>query len=225
MPDNQLIDLAMQYRAAVLKRDAAALTRLVDAYGGMYRRLQRDIDRLILKIEAAGGTMTKGQVQRLGQYADLLTNVEAEVSQFGGYLKTSMSTEAQALIDQAGRDAKKLIATALGTNDAAVIAAIQMLNPAAVETLLGFLDPQGTLFSYWTEKSGSDVAQRIAQTIIDNVGMGKNPKVLARAIMGDLGNNLTSALRTARTMQLKAYQEASRANYVANSDVVKGWIG
>jgi SPP1 gp7 family putative phage head morphogenesis protein len=98
-----------------------------------------------------------------------------------------------------------------------------MLNPAVTETLLGFLDPKGTLFSYWNEKAGIDVAERISQTIIDSVGMGKNPKVLAGLIQEDLGGNLTSALRTARTTQLWAYREASRANYVANNDVVKQW--
>jgi SPP1 gp7 family putative phage head morphogenesis protein len=222
MPDTALIDLAMQYRAAVLKRDAAAMLRLVNAYGGMYQTILKDVDRLILKIEAAKVPMTKGQIQRLGQYKDLLDAVEAQVNQFGGYLRTEMTTEARALIAQAGNDAKRLIATALGTNDAKVLAMIKMLNPAVTETLLGFLDPKGTLFSYWNQ-AGADVAKRIAQTIVDSVGMGKNPKVLARLIQGDLGNNLTSALRTARTTQLWAYREASRANYVANQDVIKKW--
>jgi hypothetical protein len=135
-----------------------------------------------------------------------------------------MSSEAQALINQAGQDARSLIATALGTNDAKVLAMIKMLNPAVVETLLGFLDPKGTLFSYWTTSAGEDVAKRISQTIIDAVGMGKNPRVLAWMIQGDLGGNLTSALRTARTVQLWSYREASRANYVANNDVVTGWM-
>jgi SPP1 gp7 family putative phage head morphogenesis protein len=221
MPDT-VVSLALQYRQAVLQRDTAAMARLVNAYGGMYQRILKDVDRLVLKIENAGGTMTNGQVQRLAQYKDLIESIQVEVNQFGGYLKTSMSTEAQALMAQAGQDAKMLIATALG-GDARVLGMIKMLNPDVVETLLGFLDPKGTLFSYWNEKAGIDVANRISQTIIDNVGMGKNPQVLARAIQGDLGNNLTSALRTARTVQLKSYREASRANFIANQDVITGY--
>jgi hypothetical protein len=39
-----------------------------------------------------------------------------------------------------------------------------------------------------------------------------------------LGQGLTTALRTARTAQIWSYREATRANYIANQDVVKGWI-
>jgi hypothetical protein len=39
-----------------------------------------------------------------------------------------------------------------------------------------------------------------------------------------MGGGLTDALRLTRTTQIWSYREANRASYIANGDIVKGWI-
>jgi hypothetical protein len=48
--------------------------------------------------------------------------------------------------------------------------------------------------------------------------------MLTKAFNDALGMSLTDAMRTMRTVQLWSYREATRANYVANGDVVSGWV-
>jgi SPP1 gp7 family putative phage head morphogenesis protein len=219
-----LVDLAMQFRGQVLKRDAATLKRLTESYGAIYKRARADMDNLINAILASkDGTMTAGQVQRLGQYKDLLANLEREVNQYGGFLQVATRTEAEALIAQAARDAKAMIGTAAGGN-AAVIARINTLNPQAIEALLGFLDPQGKLWQFWASgKAGAQAAEEISKVILENVGLGRNPRTWAGALQQVMGRPLSSALKTARTVQLYSYREANRANFIANKEIVVKW--
>jgi SPP1 gp7 family putative phage head morphogenesis protein len=224
MADPTLVELAMRFRAQVLKRDAATLTRLTDAYGQIYQRAQKDMDALINAILAQGDKpITKGQVQRLGQYKDLITNLEREVNQYGGFLQVTTRAEAEALIAKAAADAKLLISTAVG-GDAEIIARIGTLNPQAIQSLLGFLDPQGSLWQYWSKgDAGTKAAEEISRVILENVGLGRNPRTWAPLLQQVMGKPLTSALKTARTVQLYSYREANRANFVANQDVVTQW--
>ncbi len=212
MPD--ALALARQYRAAVLRKDAAALSRLISAYGAMWKRIEKDVQLLIKEmelIEAAGGVISKGKITRLAQYKDLLDGVERELGQYGHYMTTQLSQDARTLMGQANHDVSSFLRT-MGYGGK-----VATLRTDVIETLLGFLDPKGPLMRYWIEnKGGQDTAKRIAQTILTSVGKGKNPRVLAKLIQADMGDNLTSALKTARTVQLTAYREATRANYKAN---------
>jgi SPP1 gp7 family putative phage head morphogenesis protein len=218
-----MIDLAEKLRADLLKRDAAAMKRVVEAYQQVYDRVQLDTEALINKIIASGGEMTKGQVQRLAQYKQLMRTIEGEVDDFGVWFKLNTRQEAAALIAKAGQDAKLLMAEALA-GDARVLATIQSLNPRVIESLMGFLDSNGELWKYWSRgEAGTQTAAKIAQTIIENIGMGKNPNAWKGALAEAMGSTLTSALRTSRTIQLWSYREANRANYQANNQVVKGW--
>ena len=54
--------------------------------------------------------------------------------------------------------------------------------------------------------------------------MGLNPKAIAARITKKLGMGLTDSLRMMRTVQIYSYREANRASYIANDDVVQGWI-
>jgi len=157
----------------------------------------------------------------MAQYKQLLADIETEVAQFGQYLKTEVRLEAEQLIAQASRDAKMLIARAYG-DTAEINALIKMLNPSFVETLMGFLEPDGKLWTYW-DTHGKQAAADVARVIMESIGLGRNPKAWAGALTQALGANLTSGLRTARTIQLWSYRESTRANYVANQEIVPKW--
>jgi hypothetical protein len=89
--------------------------------------------------------------------------------------------------------------------------------------LLGFLSPNGTLYER-IGKLAETNAQNVAEKILEGVSLGYNPKKIAGIIRDELGGGLTDALRMTRTVQLWSYREATRANYINNSDVIEGWI-
>jgi len=64
----------------------------------------------------------------------------------------------------------------------------------------------------------------VMDALTRGLALGLGPEVIRRLIQQMMGMVLTRALRIARTEMLRAYREAARRNYQANSDVVKGWI-
>lgn len=216
---SRMIDLANQQAAALDAQDAATLNRLIQAYGRIYQRLQSSIE--LLAQVAGDGEMSRAEAAKDARLRSLLADVARELRQFQGFTAGVLDEAAQASIDKALKDSVALMGA--GASDAGIAVRFDRLPKAAVEKLLAFLDPQGPLFKR-LEMLAPTTAQRISDTFLEGVALGHNPKKIAREITDTLGMGLTDSLRMTRTAQLYAYREAARANYVANSDVVQGWI-
>jgi hypothetical protein len=89
---------------------------------------------------------------------------------------------------------------------------------------MGFLSPGSALHEGLVNQLGPVTAQAVKDALLEGLALGYNPRKTAAIIRRTLGQSLTWALRTARTAQLWAYRESSRASYIANSDIVTGWI-
>lgn len=221
MTPEELIQLIEKQKAALVAQDATYINRLVEAYQAIYARLQGDIDALLLAIEKAG-TTSRGQIIRLSQYKRLMEDVERELVKYSAYIEMEIGAAARASMTMASADTQMLMKALLA--DVGIGAdAIKILYPEAIEQLLGYLAPDGVLFSRLAQL-GKVTAGRISETIITNVAIGKNPLTIASILTRDFGMALTDSMRMMRTVQLYSYREASRANYLANSNVVKGWV-
>ena len=218
--ETDIIKLIAQQKAKLDKQDAEYIARLVDAYKTIYARLQGDIDALLLSIEKAGVT-SRGQIIRLSQYKRLMEDLERELVKYSGYVEVEIGAAARASMAMASADSKALMQQLLAGGIGAD--AVKILYPEAIEKLLGYLNPEGALFKK-LGGLGKYTAQQVADAIIAGVGIGKNPMTIASAITDAFGMALTDSMRMMRTVQLYSYREASRANYIANSDVVKGWV-
>jgi len=217
MPGPNVIELAAALHKAIANHDKIALGRLIKAYGGIWARLQDKADLLALEIAAMDGPVTPAAVGRMLRYKELLAQTEKELTRFSGFMQTELITGTQGSI-------------ALGTQHAAALAraagitgGFNRLPTAAIETLLGFLQDGSPLFAR-IEALAPFTAKRVADALIEGIGLGMSPRTTASLIRRELGMGLTDALRMTRTAQLYSYREASRANYIANSDVVTGWI-
>lgn len=223
-----VIELAEQYKRALIAKDLQAEKRLISAYQGLYARVRDLADALVLEI-AGSEEMTPAQVQRTKRFGELMTRINSEMADYSAFTKVEMSTAAREAIRMGEANARSLIGMSIG--DAALAGKFNALNPAVIEKLLGFLDPSGPLYDKLS-KLGGWTADQVSQAIIEGVGLGKNPrttagmltKTLKDGITERLGMGLTDSLRMMRTVQLYSYREANRASYVANNDVVKGWI-
>lgn len=211
MPD--MISLAERYRAAVDAQEAAAMRRLVDAYGGLYRRLQGDIDALLLATD--GKTLTPAQIQRLAQYTRLMEDTAAELTRYSTWLETELYTAAQSSL-RAGLEHSAGFLRGAGV-------VFRALSPDVVETLLGFLAADSPLWERLKLLAG-ERSKDMAAMILDGIMRGRGPRSTAAAIRKALGIGLSDSLRMMRTIQLYTYREASRATYVQNRDVVTGWV-
>jgi len=214
-----IIELAKQFRKAIEKRDALALTDLIETYQSMYRALQDKMELLTIKM-AEHPELTRSALLRMDKFKDLLRQVDVELTKFQNYteiqIRKGVTEEILAGID----DAKRLVLAAGG--DPAIIAQWNNINPKAIQNMIGFLQEDGALYQRLAKLAPTTV-ERLKQTLIENVGLGKNPRSIAKIIEREIGMGLTDALRMTRTVQIYSYREANRASYIANSDVVEGW--
>jgi hypothetical protein len=218
MPD--VIEYAERFKAALIAKDLQSERRLIAAYRGIYATVRAEVDALVLAI-AQTEEPTAGQVARMKRYGRLLSDIEQQLTGYSAFARSEMGAAARLAVTMGADDARVLAAVALG--DAQFAARLRALHPDAIEQLLGFLDPDGPLYQRlghlpkWT-------AEQVSRAILDGVGLGRNPRAIAREITRSLGMGLTESLRMTRTVQIYAYREATRASYLANSDVVTGWI-
>lgn len=212
---NSILSLSAKFRRALLLQDEQMIARLVDAYLRLYGRLVDKIDLLMFEYGAMAEP-TKAAVAKLARYGDLLEGIESELSKYSAYAQVEIDAAARAAIDLAIKDTTTYL-NFYGLSQPAVLPA------AAIETLLGFLHPDGALYKRLGQLAGYNTA-KVADALLEGIGLGYGPKKVARLIQQYMGGGLTDALRMARTTHLYAYREATRANYIANSDVVQGWI-
>lgn len=214
-----VIELAAQYRAELLAKDAAAMGRLVNAYRSAFSGL---LDKLELLMSDIGTSIpTAGQIARMERYKALMAQAAMQLRDLEALTRVELDAIAKAGIELGSKHARGLIAATLGNEQLA--GAFNVLPNEAIKQLLGFLSPDGELYRRLGMMSEYG-AERLSQELIRAIALGYNPRKTADMFRRAFGMNLTDALRTVRTAQLWSYREANRATYLANSDVVEKWV-
>lgn len=225
-----VLDAADLFRRQALARERQAATRLVQTYGRVYRNLeaqQTALEQSLSAIQAAHQEISRGQAARLGAVRSLLQQTADELERWSVYADTEVSQAAQREILAGLNDSRGMVQAYFGNprTQAALAARFDMLPAEQVETMLGFLGPESPLHASLGRGFSDAVVRQLEETLVDGIALGYNPRKVAREMVRrGLGVGLNWALTTARTAQLWSYREATRANYMANSDIVSGWI-
>jgi SPP1 gp7 family putative phage head morphogenesis protein len=235
-----IYEQAAVFRKRLLKFDRQTAAQLVRSYGSAYRRIQLDLDSVRDRLEAArdaGVPQTQWQylITRENRLQVLQTRVLEEITKFGGQAQVIIG----GAIGEAGalgsRSALKLMDAALppsvsvapstlpGQEPTALIPDEVRLATGAIERVTAATQPAGAI-TQLLAGLGPDAAVAVSDALVQGIATGSNPRQIAKQMQNALGGNLTRALTIARTETLRAYREASRGEYVANSDVLNGWI-
>lgn len=220
-----VIDAATRFRQGLLNREQSRATALVSAYGRAYRSMQSQITALEQQI-AAMEKPEKTDVKRLAALRSLTAQVAEEVNRFATFADQTIANAVSEEIVNGLRESRITVESYFTSQQgrAAIRASWDMLPAETVETMLGFVDESSPLRQTLVGRLGEAVASRMADKLVDAITLGMNPRRTAALVRKELGVGLTWALTTARTAQLWAYREASRANYVANSNIVESWV-
>ena len=208
-------ELAQAFKAAIEKQDAAALTRLAKTYHQLYLRMQPKLDSLLLAISKLEEP-TSGQVMRLAQYKNLINALESELTKYSAYVEVEIRNTSMASVEMAVKQTESFL-------KAAGYAMPRSLPTNAIYSMLGFLQEDSPLWERLGKLAGTN-AQKVANALLEGIAFGYNPAKTARMFESVMGGGLTDAMRMTRTAQLYASREANRAMYVANDDVVEGWV-
>ena len=224
MPEHPVIYAAERFRAQLLRLERAQAVRYVRAYGQIFNNLQPMIEALQAEISLMEEP-SPAKVARLARWKALRRQIAEEVSRFGQFVDTDMTANAQEMIALGLQHGEQMVLAGLPEPLAAALRTQWNRLPAgAVRALLGFLAPGSPLHDALREQLGAAVAEGVESALLKGLALGFNPRVVARIIQREMGQALTWALRTARTAMLWAYRESNRASYVANPDIVEGWV-
>ena len=220
-----VIDAAHRFKAGLLAGERQSAARLVKAYGRIYQGMQAQT-RALLDQMLAMENPTRGQLQRMARLRTLQRQIVDEMTRYGTIIENEATIGAQEAIVQALADSQKLTQLALpgiGALDAQIMAQWNRLHVDAVEQAIAFLGDGSPLQTRWAAQMGEEVAQQVAESMIQGVALGWNPVKIARAIRKQFGQGLNWALRNTRTVQMWVYREASRMSYLANPHIVRTW--
>ena len=218
-----VLSAAAAYRRQLLRQEDAATRRLISAYGAAYQRVGAQIEAL--QDSLTGKPITPGQATKLAQLRALKEQIATEVDRFGIVASNELRQATQQAIKLGLNHSTGLVDAHFASPQAkqALAARFNQLVPEQVETMLGFLSPNSPLHTGLVNNLGSAVAENVSQNLVDGITRGFNPNKTAAIIRREMGVGLAWAINTVRTANLWSYREATRANYVANSDVVSGW--
>lgn len=223
-----IIDQAIRFRNELQRQETSATNQAIEAYRLVVNRLEDKLTLLMSRIEVleAQGNLNAESVRKQAVWSSLLQQLEEEVTKFGGLVALDNQRAAIRALDLAGKHSQLLTQTHF-ENNPALLKAFELtwdrLPTEAVETLLGFLQTDSELRNGLTSNLGVSASQNFQDKLLEGIALGYNPKKINSLINQSLGEPLTWSINTVRTTQLYAYREATRANYLANSEIISGW--
>jgi len=228
----ELINTLIRFRKETDRRDASTIKQLADAYGKLFRRLNGELELELRRIfDKPESIVTRAYIRH--RLESLTESVQSELEKYQAFLSTTIDTTADAALLAGSRDAVELMRLATLGRKAITGINFSTLNPAQINTMIGFLSPGSTLFKR-IEQIAKFHAPVIRDQLIDGIALGFGPsktagniapflKQIASEFKIDMARPFADAVRMARTSMLWSYREATRANYQANADVVSGW--
>ena len=211
---------ALRHRAELLRMERAAAAEMTRAYGQVWQELQAELEHLFARMaeaREAGEEITAGWLFERRRLETLQAQAEAEVRRFAAQAEVNIARDQQAAVRLAQGHAGELL------GQAGVVSSFAQVPDAALTDLVGTLR-NGSPLRTLLDELGPAASQAVREGLIQGVGAGMGSRQIARRIRGALGGDLTRALTISRTETLRSYRESTRRNYVANRDVVTGWI-
>lgn len=223
MSQGKLQQVASKYRAQLLAHEAQTERHLHAAYQHVLALIQPKLDALYREI--AGLQKDGGKVpptwlyerQRLKSTKQVIQNA---INQFG--------QSAQSLTEQMQHVGASL-GLQLGTEQLEATVPVgysyQFGVPStkAISELVGTLQDGSPLDSLF-RGFGEEAADLAGSALIKGVGLGYNPRQIAKDMQDALGVSRNRALTISRQEMLRPYKQAALETYKENPDVVNGWV-
>lgn len=218
--------VAASFRRNLLKNDRRTVFKILAHYAHAANLIRPRIEELTRAVEAAQSAGAQINVAWFQMQRDRLLALDAQIkNQMDIFASKAgmVTTAAQGVAVEKGFEHAQALIKAASAGQAVRTNPGAQLNTRAVEALIGFASDGSPLKDLYAEIS-KGATNRIVNRFLQGVTQGKSPRFIAQQINQDLGLGAARAATIARTETLRAYREATRANFADNSDVVKGYI-
>lgn len=218
-----VVTRAREFKAALLRREEAQMAEMVRRWRGVEVALQAQIENMaqFAATEAAAGrALTQQALLTMDRYQSLLRQTNAEIGRYGAWAERAITSEQASLAALGLTQATELVG--ISAEAAQIAGTFSRLPVQAVEQMVG-LAGDGTPLGKLLAQAWPDAVAGLTEELVTGIALGRNPRVIAqRMIDNGLATGLQRAMTIARTEQLRAYRQASQAQYKA-SRVVTGY--
>ena len=205
--------------------EVGAAQQVIDAY----KPVDQNLRKRILQITALAQKrkLKPSQIMRMTALTSLKAQLVGELAIFHSVVRGVITGGQQGAIGLAETGSRMVVDRALPRGikiDNLARLGIQW-NRLPREAFEGFVGiagdgkPLGNLLSRY----GPQNAAKITSEIGSGIATGKGPREVARLARKATGIPLSEALTISRTEINRAHREATRLNYAANSDIVRGY--
>lgn len=210
-----ILQVLREQRAALLRGDVATLQQYASRWQSVEDTLADSIELLardIAERQALGLDVSRNSLYRLDRYQRLLEQTRDTINGFAVGIEPDIRQQQTELWTQGQVDAIAQLEAITG-------ASWSTLPVSAGNTFIGFAVDGSPLRSLLLQ-AWPDAADRMTNTLLQGIALGKNPRNVARLMQEDTQASLQRMLTVARTETLRAYRESSRDMY-AKSGVVE----
>lgn len=212
-----------RFRAAVIRQDAIARQRLIQAYADALRRLRPLIELVELELLALDD-VSPWRIFQLERWRILETQLYEEIAAIGRIENLHLTESQRRLVAMAGEHSRALALVQVAPADVARIAqGWVQVSPYAVESLIG-ATVDGAPLQRLFDAIGPDVANMARRMLSDAIALGQHPRIVANALTAATDQAFARTYTIARTEMLRAYRTAAIRTYQENTDILDGWI-
>lgn len=220
--------IVAKYMKQAASIDQAAVKRLTDSYLRSYQLIQADA-RALIEQAMREQAMTPAALKKLDGYKKVMSDIRAELNRYGVVVDDVTGTAQIQAVDAGARAGEQMILDMFPqAAQASISAVLQRMPKESVTALVGALQEQSPLASKtlarWGDVAAKQVGDQLVKGLITGVGSRKTAREILKALDPALGMPLSKALCIARTETNRAFRYATRATYLNNPHVVKGWV-
>jgi len=217
-----VVRVMRKFASQLLAREGVQMDEMARRWLSVERSLQEQMDGLareIADLRAAGETVSRAKLARMARYRSLLAQAQGEIGRYIDYADRTITARQLSFAEMGLNDSARAIEASYQMNY--LEASFNRLPVEAVERMAG-LAGDGSPLRTLLRQAWPEAADGMTTQLVNAIALGKNPRVTAKAMADGLANGLNRCLTIARTEQLRAYRDATRAQY-QQSGVVRGY--
>lgn len=224
---SKLYQVADAFRRDLERREDQAVASMERSLSTVENDLNERIAQVITRIrlmQEAGEIVTDVWLKQLDRYRSLLSGVQEAFSKIGREQADPIrEAQLQNAANAVFYSNQMSLPAVGGDRPESVDVKWNALPREQLETLTGLMSDGSPITEHFN-RMGAEVAEAMRDVLIAGVGRGAGAEEMARELAGVMGSTTARCRAIARTEPLRAAREASRQSYLANTDVVTGYI-
>lgn len=222
-----LYEQAAQFAADLEASQGAAVDQMLAAWTDSYWGTRKDLDAFFAKVaeaQAAGIPTSPAWAFQEQRLKNVLDTTKVQIARYAADASLVTEKAQWSAIQASLKHSEKLAKAAVVQSLPGIDVSMANVNPKNLEHLVGHLANGSVLRNHLELTMPAKAASKVQEALIHGLATGKSQDWMLRKATEALGLSHTRATTILRTESLRAYRAASRANYLANSDVLGGWV-